>query len=259
MAIDSQTFAGRPALRAVAQRMKAQANVADNAIAALDRLTTTRRSLEARETLYNEASDEPDLHIVEYGWFIGFVNLADGTRYIHRIYQAGDIIGLEDTNWSYATSSVEALTSAAVASTPKYEQADLFRSDTLIGAALYGIAMGDQVVMMDTAKANARLKAPARLAHLFLTVEARQRLNRADPTVAEDTFALPLNQTQLADAVGLSLVHTNKALARLRADDHLTAARGTVTLHNRPVVETMTGFTNRYVVANGRWRQALAG
>jgi CRP-like cAMP-binding protein len=55
--------------------------------------------------------------------------------------------------------------------------------------------------------------------------------------VADATFAFPLTQQHIADALGLSLVHTNKTLARLRRMGMFTRANGSLTLTNPRVLE----------------------
>lgn len=50
--------------------------------------------------------------------------------------------------------------------------------------------------------------------------------------VAEETFAFPLTQQHIADALGLSVVHTNKTLARLRRMGMFSRANGSLKLTN---------------------------
>jgi CRP-like cAMP-binding protein len=54
--------------------------------------------------------------------------------------------------------------------------------------------------------------------------------------VTDDSFAFPLTQQHIADALGLSLVHTNKTLARLRRLGMFTRVNGTLTLTNPRVL-----------------------
>jgi CRP-like cAMP-binding protein len=52
-----------------------------------------------------------------------------------------------------------------------------------------------------------------------------------------DAFAFPLTQQHIADALGLSLVHTNKTLAKLRRMGMFKQYNGTMTLTNPRVLE----------------------
>jgi len=55
--------------------------------------------------------------------------------------------------------------------------------------------------------------------------------------VVDDTFLFPLTQQHIADALGLSLVHTNKTLARLRKMGMFARMNGSLTLTNPRVLE----------------------
>ena len=55
--------------------------------------------------------------------------------------------------------------------------------------------------------------------------------------VSGETFAFPLTQQHIADALGLSLVHTNKTLAKLRRLGMFTRENGAMTLTNPRVLE----------------------
>jgi CRP-like cAMP-binding protein len=50
--------------------------------------------------------------------------------------------------------------------------------------------------------------------------------------VTDETFAFPLTQQHIADALGMSLVHTNKTLARLRRSGMFTRPNGSLRLIN---------------------------
>jgi CRP-like cAMP-binding protein len=60
--------------------------------------------------------------------------------------------------------------------------------------------------------------------------------------VTDESFAFPLTQQHIADALGLSLVHTNKTLARLRRMGMFTQANGTMLLTNPRVLERVAQY-----------------
>jgi CRP-like cAMP-binding protein len=72
--------------------------------------------------------------------------------------------------------------------------------------------------------------------HICLIVALYKRAN-ALGLVAGETFAFPLTQQHMADALGLSLVHTNKTLARLRRLGMFKQNNGMLTLTNPRVLE----------------------
>ncbi|MBO0718333.1 MAG: winged helix-turn-helix domain-containing protein, partial [Rhizobiales bacterium] len=81
-----------------------------------------------------------------------------------------------------------------------------------------------------------RRTAAERVAALMVALYKR---SKALGLVAGETFAFPLTQQHIADALGLSLVHTNKTLARLRRLGMFKRANGMLTLTNPRVLESI--------------------
>jgi CRP-like cAMP-binding protein len=60
--------------------------------------------------------------------------------------------------------------------------------------------------------------------------------------VREDRLDLPLTQDQIADATGLTAVHTNRTLQRLRADGLIGLGRRMLTVLDVPGLQRVAGF-----------------
>ena len=90
-----------------------------------------------------------------------------------------------------------------------------------------------------------RRSASERVAALIVALYKRAR---ALGLVAEQTFAFPLTQQHIADALGLSLVHTNKTLARLRRMGMFTQVNGMLTLTNPRVLERVGQYFDEEIV-----------
>ena len=83
--------------------------------------------------------------------------------------------------------------------------------------------LGDQAVRLG------RLPAKARLAHLLLELWHRLELiGHNDGKWLE----MPMTQNDLADTLGLSLVHTNRSLAELRKSGVITVSKSHIKLEN---------------------------
>jgi CRP/FNR family transcriptional regulator, anaerobic regulatory protein len=74
-----------------------------------------------------------------------------------------------------------------------------------------------------------------------LIVKLYKRAN-ALGLVTDGTFAFPLTQQHIADALGLSLVHTNKTLARLRRLGMFTQGNGSLKLTNPRVLAQVAQY-----------------
>lgn len=82
------------------------------------------------------------------------------------------------------------------------------------------------------------LDAQARIAHLLLDLHRRLAVLGM---VQRDSFRTPLTQDLLASVLGLSVVHINRSLQRLRSQGLITIQSGRVTLHDLPVLAKMAG------------------
>ena len=84
--------------------------------------------------------------------------------------------------------------------------------------------------------------AAERLAALIISLH-----HRADALglVTNDSFAFPLSQQQIADALGLSLVHTSKTWSRLRKEGLFSLSQGRLTLLNPHLTARMAAVYER--------------
>lgn len=199
------------------------------------------------QALYKEGDEAHNLYAVEEGWAIGYANLRNGRRFIYHIYQAGDLIGLEDINWSYATSNVEALEPFKASAVPKSAFNQIIRADTYIGTALMGLAMLDQIVAMDRARSNSRNDGPGRLAHMILRAEARAQVTGS---LEQGWFNFPLTQQHMADALGLTPIHVNRSMQKLLRAGLIEREKKSYRIIGRETLNDMAEFTNRYDVAD---------
>ena len=62
-----------------------------------------------------------------------------------------------------------------------------------------------------------------------------------------DRLALPLTQTELADATGLTAVHINRTLQRLRNDGLIEIGSGMLNVLNVSELQRAGGFDPRYL------------
>jgi CRP-like cAMP-binding protein len=84
----------------------------------------------------------------------------------------------------------------------------------------------------------------SRIAHLLCELYVRLKLvGLAD----DDGYALPLTQADVADATGLTPVHVNRMLRKLRNDELLTFRNGRVTIHDWEGLQRVAEFDPTYL------------
>jgi hypothetical protein len=82
------------------------------------------------------------------------------------------------------------------------------------------------------------------VAHLFCELAFRLR---AAGLARQDSYPLPLTQEEMADALGLSVVHVNRILQRLRSERLITLRARRLTIHDWPAFQRVGGFDPRYL------------
>lgn len=140
--------------------------------------------------------------------------LADGRRAILDILVPGDIAGLDRLA---IAGPGEEITMVGRAGFRTLGIATLREQIANPNVAAYVMAVVAEARWraLRLAAAIGRLDAQARLCVLLL--DLHDRLRRRD-LIAHSTYNLPLTQEQLADHLGLTLVHVNRTLRRLREE-----------------------------------------
>jgi CRP-like cAMP-binding protein len=71
---------------------------------------------------------------------------------------------------------------------------------------------------------------------------------------SEHRFSLPLTQADLADANGLTAVHVNRMLKKLRDDELVTYRGGEVVIHDWDRLQRIAEFSPSYLFLESRPR-----
>lgn len=89
-----------------------------------------------------------------------------------------------------------------------------------------------------------RRNAIARLAHLLCELQHRMlQVEKQEP----NSFSLPLTQSDLADALGLTPVHVNRKLQRLRQDNLITLKSQSIEILDLPFLKASASFDPGYL------------
>ncbi|PTQ70215.1 Crp/Fnr family transcriptional regulator [Celeribacter persicus] len=171
-------------------------------------------SVDAGTTIQIEGSETPHLYTILSGMGVRYKTLENGRRQVINFILPGDFVGLQAGVMGEAAHSVEATTPMVLCTFRRSDLWRLFQNhpgrayDLVWLAASEEAFLGQSLVTVGQRKGLERvswalLKLFDRLSHLGLA-----NGNRAP---------LPYRQQDVADALGLSLVHTNKTLGVLRS------------------------------------------
>ena len=168
------------------------------------------------ETVLAQGGKAPHLHTVLAGLLIRFRSLEDGRRQIVNFMFPGDLVGLQGAFDDDLAHSVEALIAARLCVFPRNDFYSLMRSHPELGYDVVWLAAKEETALEEHLTAVGQRTARERVAYLAVWL-----LDRALATGIADQdnrLDLPITQAQIADMLGLSLVHTNRTLKSLREE-----------------------------------------
>ncbi|GAB2786442.1 Crp/Fnr family transcriptional regulator [Halomonas shantousis] len=181
----------------------------------------------SRNQQVNSANERPEyVHIVVEGWLYRYKYLEQGKRSILGYLIPGDVSDIHIALLDHMDHSVSTLTPARCALIPREKISHIFENHTSLAYALFWTSLVEESVLREWFVNNTGRPADKRLAHLLCEMYVR---HRASGLVHEHAMLFPLTQNDLADAMGITLVHTNRVLQRLRKE-------GLITLENKHLV-----------------------
>jgi CRP-like cAMP-binding protein len=183
--------------------------------------------------------DSPDLYTLYSGWAFRFKTLPDGRRQILNFLLPGDLLGLQAAMFDAALYGIEALTEVQLCVLSRRKVWALFGEMPGLAFDVTWLGSREESMVDENLTSVGRRTATERVAALIVSLYKRAK---ALGLVTDETFAFPLTQQHIADALGLSLVHTNKTLARLRRMGMFTRANGAMTLSNPRVLERVAQY-----------------
>jgi CRP-like cAMP-binding protein len=188
--------------------------------------------------------DNAELYTLYAGWAFRFKTLPDGRRQILNFLLPGDLLGLQASMFDAAMHGIEALTEVQLCVLPRRKIWALFGDMPGLAFDVTWLGAREESIVDENLTSLGRRTAAERVAALIIGLYKRvKKLG----LVADETFAFPLTQQHIADALGLSLVHTNKTLARLRRMGMFSQRNGTMTLANPRVIERLAQYLDEDV------------
>ena len=145
------------------------------------------------------------------------------------VFLPGDLLGLKTMLIDRQPDSIQSLGRATVQELGYEPALELARTDPDVSLRFMWQLAEDERRLHNWVIALGRGSAIERIATLML--DFRGRLIQAGIGNG-DQFHLPMTQEQIGDHLGLTLVHVNRTLRRLREDGILTVRSGLVQIHD---------------------------
>lgn len=226
----------------LARKISTFVDLSDQELQYLSELQSTPIQVRKGREIVHEGQAGQSAYIIHDGWACSFKLLPDGGRQIITFPIPGDCVGLRSILLRTSDHSFSALTDSVVSRIQAVRMRELFNDLPRLGAAILWAASRDEAMVVEHLVSIGRRNAQERTAHFLLELYDRLQLVGL---ASNQTFACPLNQYVLADALGLSTIHVNRVLRQLREKGLVTLKNHMVTIQDLPGMKALAGYVNR--------------
>ncbi len=188
--------------------------------------------------LLAEGASSSHLYTALEGMGLRYKTLEDGNRQVVGFVLPGDFIGLQSGVMHEMKHSVEATTQMTMCVFNRSELWDLFKQQPRRAFDLTHVAATEEFLLGEMLAAVGQMDGIAKISWVLNRFYKRLTALGFNEN---DQVPLPYRQQDIADAMGLSLVHTNKTLAKLRGQGVVTWSDDTLTVH-RPDTLAELGY-----------------
>jgi CRP-like cAMP-binding protein len=200
--------------------------------------------IEADRDIVREQDRCDQSHLLLRGWACRYLTLADGRRQIVALHLPGDFVDLHSFPLKTMDHSVATLTPCAIAVVPHERLKRITETRPHLTRVLWLSTLIDAAILRQWMLGAGRRSAVERTAHLFC--EMFMRLRTID-AVEGARFAFPLTQLELADALGVTAVHTNRVIQGLKRSNMLSWRGQVVEILDLQRLRRMAEFDPTYL------------
>nr|WP_027245516.1 Crp/Fnr family transcriptional regulator [Leisingera daeponensis] len=192
--------------------------------------------VDAGTTILLEGSNSPQLYTVLKGMGTRYTTLENGRRQVINFLFPGDFAGLQAGLMGEMKHSVEATTAMTLCVFRRTALFEMFEQQPHRAYDLTWISAVEEHFLGETIASLGQRDAAQRIAWALVRIYERLK---AVGMEANGAVPLPFKQQDLADALGLSLVHTNKMLKALRDKKLVEWHSGRLKISNLPALATV--------------------
>ncbi len=169
--------------------------------------------VDAGAPILMEGSNSPQLYTALHGMGLRYKILENGKRQVVNLIFPGDFIGLQAGIMGEMGHSVEATTKMTLCVFDRSGIWNFFKDNPERAFSITWLAAAEEHFLGDALATVGQRNAEQAVAWALSKIFLR---GRGLGLVGHGRMPLPYRQQDLADALGLSLVHTNKTLAALK-------------------------------------------
>ena len=212
---------------------------------ALDGLLAFPKSLQAGQILVHEDSVLDHVYLMVRGMACRYKLLPGGERQILGYIIPGDICDVHFVTLNKSDHSVVLLGACEVVKIATHKIKTILDDHPRIERALSLAALHDIAILREWLVNVGQRAALQKVSHFLC--EMTYRLARVGQVADDGSFELPINQMALADTTGLTPVHINRTLQRLRYDGLIRLGQRRLSIVDAERLAMVAGFDDNYL------------
>ncbi len=194
-------------------------------------------------TIFDEGEHIAKLKVLCSGWAIRTIALDSERRQVLGVCLPGDILGFHRDSGHVSTCKTVALTACEIAELELHEVERVAKTNPEVGECLRYQLARELSHANDHLLRLGRMTAYERVCSFLLDIYTRQQPHSFHAA----SVAFPITQTVMADALGLSIVHVNRQIMRLRREQLVTLNRRELVVHDTKRLSEICGNRGAYL------------
>ena len=206
-------------------------------------------NVEAGTVLVAEDERPNGVYLIMKGMACRYKLRSSGARQIMAYLIPGDCGDPDATLLARMDHSIQTMSASEVVEIETSVFSNLLQAHPTIARALRLAALVDEATLREWLLNVGRRSALERIAHLLCELLLR---HRAVGFAANDRYAMPLSVRDLADTIGLSSVHVNRAMSELRQRSLVRQEGDSVDILDEAALRELAEFKPNYLHLGGR-------
>ena len=207
-------------------------------------LISETRQLRGNDVVIREGELLSSSTLLLSGWLARVKDLAAGQRQVTELHVAGDFADLHGFTLKRLDHDVVAMSECTVGIVPHEAIRAMTDRFPRLGRIYWFFTNLDAAIHREWSLSLGRRSAISRMAHLFCEMEVR--LGVVGGT-SDGSYEFPLTQRELAQCLGLTVVHANRTLQELRRRQLVEFSRRRINILDRAALCGLAEFDPSYL------------
>lgn len=189
--------------------------------------------------------DRPEVvFLVLRGWAVRYKLTPDGQRQILGMLLPGDLCHPQNFVLDAMDHGIVMVSDGEIVAIPKSRMVEITATYPAIDKTLWWSTLVDESILREWLFSVGSRDSYAQLAHLFCELHTRMA---GVGLATGGRCAMPLTQTDLGEVLGISAVHVNRVVQRLRGDGLIALGRGELHIKDLARLCDVAGFDDAYL------------